>query len=149
MLSCRHLQVPNVLQALLDLWTSKANHPYLSFTVHLVDQQWNLCSFCLDTVPVFSDHTGQNIADTICDILSNWGLDTSRLVATTTDNGSNFVAAFSSILEWPRISCFSHNLDLAINKLLEMDQIVRAKARCHSLVSIFSRSWKKSRDLRH
>ena len=126
----------------------KYSQSYLSLTIHFIDQQWNLNSFCLDTVPIFSDHTGQNIVDSISDILSNWGLSTSGLVATTTDNGSNFVAAFRNVLEWPRISCFGHNLDLAIKKSLKIDQIQQAKARCHSLVSISSRSWKKSRDLR-
>ena len=78
-----------------DLWTSVANHPYLSFTVHFIDQQWNLCSCCLDTAPLFDDHTGQNIADTIQDVLSNWGLRAESLIATTTDNGSNLSQHFT------------------------------------------------------
>lgn len=132
-----------------DLWTSTSNHPYLSFTVHIVDQvEWELRSFCLDTVPLFADHTGETIADTIQDILLNWGLNVDNLIATTTDNGSNFVSAFHNILHWPRISCFGHNLDLAINKGLKIDQVQRAVSRCHALVSVFSRSWKKTRDLR-
>ena len=123
-----------------DLWTSVANHPYLSFTVHFIDQQWNLCSCCLDTAPLFDDHTGQNIADTIQNVLSNWGLRAESLIATTTDNGSNFVSAFHNILEWPRISCFGHNLDLAINKSLMITRVQRAIGRCHSLIELFSRS---------
>ena len=131
-----------------DLWTSAGNHPYLSFTVHFVDMEWKLRSFCLDTVPLFDDHTGQNIADTITDILSNWELNSANLVATTTDNGSNFVSAFANYLEWPRISCFGHNLDLAINKSLNINRVKMAIERCHSLVSVFTRSWKKNRDLK-
>jgi len=44
------------------------------------------------------------------------------LVGTTTDNGLNFIAAFN-LLDWPRISCFGHNLDLAINKVLKIHRI--------------------------
>ena len=55
------------------------DHPYLSFTVHFTDDNW---LFCLDTVPFFGDHTGQNKAEAIDDILENW-----VLVAITTDNG--------------------------------------------------------------
>ena len=51
------------------------------------------------------------------------------------------------LLEYPRLSCFGHNLDLAINKSLQLDRVQRAIARCHSLVEAFSRSWKKYRDL--
>ena len=104
-------------------------------------------SFCLDTVPLFDDHTGQNIADTVIDVLSNWELKDENLVATTTDNGSNYVAAFKNVLKWPRISCFGHNLDLAINKSLAISHIQKAVKCCHSLVELFNRSWKKNRVL--
>ena len=47
--------------ATTDLWTSRATHPYLSYTIHFVDHNWDLKSFCLETVPLFDDHTGANI----------------------------------------------------------------------------------------
>ena len=80
-------------------------------------------------------------------MLENWHLDSTKLVATTTDNGSNFVAAFSS-LGWLHISCFGHNLDLAINKALNVDRVHRAVKRCRSLVELFTRSRKKTKDLK-
>ena len=54
-----------------------------------------------------------------------WEIDIAKLAATTTDNGSNFVAAINS-LEWIRISCFRHNLDLAVNKALNVECVYRA-----------------------
>lgn len=133
--------------ATTDLWTSCTNHPYLSYTIHFIDNSWQLQSFCLDTIPLFQDHTGQNIAEAIKDILENWELSPDNLVATTTDNGSNFIAGMA-VLEWTRISCFGHNLDLAINKSLNIARIQRAIGRCHTLIELFNRSWKKNRDLR-
>jgi len=130
-----------------DLWTSGACDPYMTFTIHFIDSNWDLRSFCLEATPLYADHTGQNIADAIVDILDNWELSTNGLIATTTDNGSNIVAAFRS-LRFLHISCFGHNLDLAIKKGLNIHQIQRALGRCHSLVELFHRSWKKSRDLR-
>ena len=103
--------------------------------------------FALIRCLYFADHTGQNIADAILDILDNWQLSISKLVAATTDSGSNVIAAFN-ILGLLRISCFGHNLDLAIKKSLKATQIQRALGRCHSLVELFHRSWKKNRDLR-
>ena len=69
-----------------------------------------------------------------------------KLVAATTDNASHMIAAFN-LLDLLRLSCFGHNLDLAINKSLDCAQVRRALARCHSLVELFHRSWKKARDL--
>ena len=56
--------------ATIDLWTSRATHPYLSYTVHFVDHNWELKSFCLETVPLFDDHTGANICESIEDIMA-------------------------------------------------------------------------------
>jgi hypothetical protein len=83
--------------ATTDLGTSSAKHPYLSFTVHFITNDWDMRSYCLDTVPLFEDHTGQNLAEAVQDILANWELTSERLVCTTTDNGSNFVSAFDTL----------------------------------------------------
>ena len=67
----------------------------------------------------------------------------SRITSPTTDNDSNFVAAFTSInCEWVR-----HNLNLVVSKALQIDRVQRCIRKCHLLIEVFSRSWKKSRDL--
>ena len=127
-------------------WTSPATIPYLTVTVHFIDSTWNLNSFCLNTSPMYEDHTGENIASALNDVLNNWELSAEYLVASTTDNGSNIVAAFRS-LDWIRVSCFGHNLDLAVNKALDCARVKSALARCRRLVELFHRSWKKKCDL--
>ena len=47
-----------------DLWTSRATHPYLSCTAHFSDCSWELQSLCIETVPLFEDHTGEKITET-------------------------------------------------------------------------------------
>ena len=133
--------------ATTDLWTSAAKHPYLSVTVHFINDEWSLETVCLDTVLLFVDHSGQNLTEAFQDVLANWNLCQDKLVCTTTDIGSNFVSAFENHLELTRLSCFGHNLDLAINKALQIDRVQQAITRCHTLVALFSRSWKKNRDL--
>jgi len=87
----------------------------MSFTVHFIDSDWILQSYCLDILPLFEDHTGENIAAALQDILENWSLSTDKLVAVTTDNGSHYIAALNSF-GWTCVSCFSHNLNLAVSK---------------------------------
>ena len=50
-----------------------------------------MCTFCLDTVPLFEVPTSQNLAEAFQDTLHNSKLDSDNLVGITTDNGSNFV----------------------------------------------------------
>ena len=44
-----------------DFWTSPSTISYLTYTVHLIDADWSLRSFCLSTSPLYEDHTGCNI----------------------------------------------------------------------------------------
>ena len=135
-------QAEIVFVVIKDLWTSRARHPYTSLTVYFIDNSWAFQTITLETLPLFQDHSGQNISEAILDVFDNRSLDATELVATTTDNGSNFVAAFNS-LEWPHISCFGHNLHLAINKAVNVDRLYRAVKRRCSLVEVFRHSLKK------
>ena len=45
--------------------------------------------------------------------LDAWNLSSNRQICLTTDNGTNIINA-TGCLEWLRLSCFGHNLHLAI-----------------------------------
>ena len=98
-----------------DLWSSRATHPYISYTVHYIDGEWTMKSHCLQTHYMPEDHTGENVKEAMLQTLQDWCLDKDRQVAITTDNGANMVLA-CNLLGWKRVSCFGHNLDLAIHK---------------------------------
>ena len=66
-------------------------------------------------------------------------MDESKQVAITIDNGSN-IKRGCQLLAWPNLSCFSHNLDLAINKGLSDAQINHAFYLCRKIVASFSYS---------
>ena len=64
----------------------------------------------------------------------------------TVDNASNVCIA--EILEWQKFSCFGHNLYLSITKAIKDDSRCSwALGRCHKIVSLFSMSWKRKREL--
>ena len=66
-------------------------------------------------------YTGENIAEAMKSALEAWDLKVENQVCLITDNGLNIVKAASN-LEWLRLSCFRHNLHLAITKALDDDQ---------------------------
>lgn len=148
-----HIVRPKLVEAqyfavTTDMWTTPATGPYMSFSVHFIDREWSLESFCLDTNPLYEDHTGLNIAGTFKDVLANWELPLDKLIAATTDNKSNYISAFANHLGWIHISCFGHNLDLAIERALQVDKVQHSIRKCRSLVEAFSRSWQLSSELR-
>ena len=62
-------------------------------------------------------------------------------VAVLLKHCSNIVVALRN-LAVVRMSCFGHNLDLAIKKLVNSPQVWQALA-CHSLAEHYHHSWKK------
>ncbi|KAJ8333502.1 hypothetical protein SKAU_G00415100 [Synaphobranchus kaupii] len=64
----------------------------------------------------------------------------------TTDSGANMVRALE-LNSWTRLQCFGHRLHLAIEKSARDPRVDRATSLCKKVVSTFSFSWKKKRDL--
>ena len=64
----------------------------------------------------------------------------------TTDSGSNVKLA-CTLLNWTRLSCFGHNLNLAVGKGLNNRRVQHGLRVCRSAVAAFSCSWKTQRDL--
>ena len=106
-----------IFVATIDLRSSDSYKPYLTLGIHFISTNWDLKSFCLDTAAPYEDHTGQNIADAVANIFDSLRLQVKNLVAATTNNGSNMIAALN-ILNLLYLSCFGHSLDFAINKKL-------------------------------
>ena len=133
--------------ATTDMWSSIGLKPYMSYTVHYIDCDWNLRNRCLQTNFFPESHTRENIAEAMQSALNTWNLEVENQVCLTTDNGSNIVKAAND-LEWRRLSCFGHNLHLAITKALNGDQrYVRVLGICRKIVSAFSQSWKRRQEL--
>lgn len=138
-----------------DVWSSRANHSYISCTVHYVSDSWKLQSHLLDTSEFSTDHTGTNLASELEAILNEWKLCVDKLSACTTDNASNVISAMVS-LEWSHFRCLGHTLQLGVKQAMEIPQISRALGRAKRLVSHFHHSPKstyvlrqKQMDLKH
>ena len=87
------------------------------------------------------------IAESLKSVLESWGLQESKQVCVTTDNGSNLVRG-AHLLKWLHMPCFGHNLDLAITDAIKDDsRISRAIGITRKLITSFSHSWKKRREL--
>ena len=71
------------------------------------------------------------------------GLTESDIVGITTDSGSNILAAVD-LLQWPHVSCFSHTLQLGVEKAMKLPQVAKTLARCRRLVGHFNHSAKSS-----
>ena len=121
-----------------DMWSSVGMVPHISYTIHYINDEWQLCNKCLQTQYLPQDHTGTNLAKAMEAALAMWDLDAANQICVTTDNGSNIISA-ARILDWLRLPCFGHNLHLAVTKAVQHDsRCSRAVGLCWKVVSSFS-----------
>ena len=52
-----------------DAWTSRANHSYVTHTVHYIDEHWKLRCHVLDTCEIVTEHSAVNLAIELQDSL--------------------------------------------------------------------------------
>ena len=114
-------------------------HIHVSFTQHFINKQYELKHYLLVTKEFTESHTANNIAEEMHCIFSEWELDTVDLIAATIDNASNIKAALQQ-LECLHLPCFSHVLNLVVEKAMAIPGVSRALYCCRQLTSHFHRS---------
>ena len=121
-----------------DLWTSRAADTFMSITMQYITQSWELHSWCLGCSGLNSDHTGDSLREAFDEVVTEeWKLDIAKLAGITTDNASNNQKAFKDDYTW--IPCFGHNLNLAVNKAINIDRVSTALSRLRRTISAFTR----------
>ena len=126
-----------------DLWTSRSKHAYIGITIHYVTNQFVLKNHLLATKEFSDSHTAENLAEILQRILSEWKLSKDAVSAVTTDNCSNIVLVIG-LAGWMRLSCFSHTLQLSVERAMAIPEITKVLALCRRLVSHFNHSAKSS-----
>jgi hypothetical protein len=124
-----------------DGWTSRATESYITITAHLIDKEWCMNSFVLQTRPLHESHTGKNIGAVLVDASKEWQLERPhKLLPIVTDNAANMDVAIQEAKFTPHIKCFAHTINLATQRGLQVHQMSRLLGRIRHIVSFFHRS---------
>ena len=75
-----------------DIWSGNAKEDYLSVVAHYINPDWQLEKRVLGLVLIDCSHNGQNIADRVASVLSEYGV-LEKVFAVTLDNASSNVSA--------------------------------------------------------
>ena len=126
-----------------DLWTAKyQNRSYVSLTCHFIDQEWELYSYCLETCDLPIDHTAENVAAELSQLLMDWNIR-EKLTGFTTDNGRNIVNAMEK-LDLLNFPCLGHTLQLSVKKSFDIHAVSKMLSRVRRLVNHFHKSTKST-----
>ena len=121
-----------------DLWSSLNTESFGATTVHFINKEWALLSKVLGTNLFEGQHTSEAIAKSLGEIMTEWDIDTDKLTGVT-DNAANECKAFD-ILNWDRVSCAGHNINLAVTSGLKIPEVSRIIRKGGSIVAYFHRS---------
>ena len=98
-----------------DRWASRANHAYTGVTAHFLTKAFDRHHYLLDTKEFPESDTAINVASQLQSILQEWKIDENSITAITTDIVANITSAIST-LNWMQVPCFSHTLQLGVEK---------------------------------
>lgn len=75
----------------LDVWTSSSMDSYMGVIVHYIDNHWNYHESLIGFELLSGSHTGENLMSVLMSVLNleYIALDTSKIVALTTDGASS------------------------------------------------------------
>ena len=119
-----------------DSWPSCANENYETVTIHFIDDFWEMKGKVLETKKISGSHTAAAIKEYLTDVMQRWSLSN---ITAVSDNASVEIKAFQD-LQWPRIACIGHTINLVVKKSLSGNAISRAVGKGRNLVSYFHKS---------
>lgn len=123
-----------------DGWSSRTGRQYVGVTAHFINKEYQLVTFCLGVKHMngqfvlrlhrhevsAEDSTAENLYDYFVRLFTSFGI-LDKVVAGTTDNGANYVAAVNKNQNWVSVHCVVHTLQLAVNDVLKVGCCLCAK----------------------
>ena len=122
-----------------DAWTSKAVRSFATYTVHFLNNSWELQSFVLATRPMDGSHTAANIAEHIRSIADEYGI-ADKITAVVHDEAANMVVA-GRLLDWSSEVCAAHRLQTCLRHAFDDSKpIKKLLAEARKVVAHFHHS---------
>ncbi|XP_078128000.1 E3 SUMO-protein ligase ZBED1-like [Sander vitreus] len=122
-----------------DGWTSHTTEAYVTITAHLINEEWELVTYVLQTRDMPESHTGHKLAEHLTKALAEWGI-TEKDPVIVTDNASNMTIAAEKAAFTLHVKCYAHTLNLAAQRALKITAVARLLGRVRRIVDVFRRS---------
>jgi len=129
-----------------DCWTSSSKQLFIGLTCHFINANFKLNSACLGCIELSEDHTGENIADVVQILFLDYEIPDRKICSIVTDYGSNMLKAVRN-LNIQHVACFGHDLNTAVSRIFNMDEIKDVVRKVKSIHNIFAHSWKAVREM--
>jgi hypothetical protein len=114
------------------VWTSKNQLSFFGFTIHYIDDNWQMKEDLLAFKFLEGEHDGKSLSAAFIDVLEDFGI-ADRLLGVTADNASNNSTMLAHMedyyiknypeagfsVAWNQVECMAHVLNLAAQEILK------------------------------
>lgn len=131
-------------------WASQNGQQFISLSIHFIDN-YKLNSFMLACRELSENHTEFDIANIMQDILGEYNIKLSQIIAITTDDTANIIAAVKH-LDIVHIPCFAQIVNTCIQKILcteFVNNIISKSRKINNILTILRTEFEKCQENVH
>uniref|UniRef100_A0A3B4TRY0 BED-type domain-containing protein n=1 Tax=Seriola dumerili TaxID=41447 RepID=A0A3B4TRY0_SERDU len=129
------LDAANSVVLTTDMWTSRATEAYLTVSCHVIDENWQMQAYVLQTSSFSGKHSADNICSELKRITNEWGI-TAKVHAVITANGAHY-------------PCFAHTLNLVVKDSIKvLPDLLDIQRKCSAIVAFFHHSTRAAERLK-
>lgn len=129
----------------IESWNDHSKKSCLAITANVIDNEWRLCRYLLETQPVLQSQTDHNLTERLCSVLAEFGLCSNLVSCVVHDRSASLSAhaqSFKDTYGWASLCCTSHVLQLCVQAGLEVQEVREALGAARGLVSYFQEDFK-------
>lgn len=101
-----------------DVWTTSTGRHFIGITCLIINDSFQLESYALTCREADDSHTAENVKTLLEEVIAEFKINKSKIVAITTDIAPHIVSAVS-MLQIDHVPCFAHCVNFFVTKLLE------------------------------
>ncbi|XP_075692352.1 E3 SUMO-protein ligase ZBED1-like [Rhinoderma darwinii] len=131
----------------IESWNDHSKKSCLAITANVIDHDWRLCRYLLETQHVLQNKTDHNLTERLYSVLTEFGLSSNLVSCVVHDRLASLSAhaqSFKDTYGWASLCCTSHVLQLSVQAGLEVQEVREALGAARGLVSYFQEDFKAS-----
>ncbi|KAM4020423.1 E3 SUMO-protein ligase ZBED1-like [Anomaloglossus baeobatrachus] len=131
----------------IETWDDHPKKSCIAITANVIDSDWRLCRYLLETQHVLKNKTDHNLPEQLCAVLTDFGLSANLVTCVVHDRSSSLTAhaqSFRDSYGWSSFCCTAHVLQLCVQAGLDVQEVKEALAAARGLVSYFQEDYKAS-----
>ncbi|XP_073405220.1 E3 SUMO-protein ligase ZBED1-like isoform X1 [Dendrobates tinctorius] len=131
----------------IETWDDHPKKSCLSITANVIDNDWRLCRYLLETQHNLQNKSDHNLSERLYAVLTEFGLSSNLVTCVVHDQSASLTAhaqSFRVSYGWASFCCTAHVLQLCVQAGLEVQDVNEALGASRGLVSYFQEDFKAS-----